>query len=134
MSGADQLDMFTTTPEGSVPTSSRPLPPTRGHPRKPASAAPAVAADALAEVNFGRFGLLDDTDRIVVFEDDQRIRLALDEDVLTHLIAQGYIEPGPNRDTVTCLHGVIRRPVTPLRLTKRGHALLSRWSALHPLH
>jgi hypothetical protein len=31
---------------------------------------------------------------------------------------------------VSCKHGAIRRPVTPLRLTRRGQALMHRWGAL----
>jgi hypothetical protein len=90
-----------------------------------------VARDVLAEVHLGRYGLLDDTDRVVLFEDDQHVRMALD--VITHLMAHGYIEPRPTRDTVTCLHGVIRRPVLPLRLTHTGRTTLDRWSAYTPL-
>jgi hypothetical protein len=92
-----------------------------------------VAADVLTEVRDGRYGLLDDTDRYVVFEDDDHIRLAADDTVLASLAANGYLERRPARDTVTCRHGVVRKPVTPLRLTTRGHHLLHRWTALTPL-
>jgi hypothetical protein len=81
-------------------------------------------------VHHGRYGLLDDGDRFVVFEDDDRIRLAAEDNVLASLMANGYIERRPARDTVSCRHGVIRRPVTPLRLTKSGHGLMHRWAAL----
>ena len=81
-------------------------------------------------MHHGRYGLLDDGDRYVVFEDDTRVRLAADENVLASLVANGYVERRPARDTVSCKHGAIRRPVTPLRLTKSGHALMHRWAAL----
>jgi hypothetical protein len=87
----------------------------------------------LTEIQHGRYGLLDDTDRVVIFEEDDRVRLALDEDTVLSLLAQGYLDRRPARDTVSCLHGAVRRPVTGLRLTRRGRDLLARWSALRPL-
>jgi hypothetical protein len=92
-----------------------------------------VAKDVLAEVHTGRYGLLDDTDRVVLFEDDEHVRVALDEDAVLYFLAQGYLECRPIRDTVTCLHGAIRRPVLPLRLTRTGRTMLDRWSAYTPL-
>jgi hypothetical protein len=97
------------------------------------SGRPDVAADVLAEVHHGRYGLLDDSDRFVVFEDDNRVRHAAEDDVLASLMAGGYLERRPPRDVMQCRHGAIRRPVTLLRLTKRGHALMSRWQALAPV-
>ncbi|MFD9893536.1 hypothetical protein ACFWY9_29685, partial [Amycolatopsis sp. NPDC059027] len=108
--------------------------PARG--RKSASRGPAnplVAKDVLAEVQQGRFGLLDDTDRVVVFEERDRIRYAQDEDIVVHLMSIGYIERRPARDTVDALHGVVRRPVLPLRLTRAGRGKLQRWANLSPL-
>ncbi|GAA3044514.1 hypothetical protein [Actinokineospora globicatena] len=128
-----QLDMFATpdTPPIPTPAPAPAVPGTRSRKQRPMR--PQVAADVLAEIHHGKLGALDDSDRIVVFEDDDRVRVSLDEDTALHLLAQHYIERGPARDRVSCLHGVIRKPVTPLRLTKTGHALLKRWSVLHPL-
>jgi hypothetical protein len=92
-----------------------------------------VARDVLAEVHTGRYGLLGDTDRVVLFEDDEHVRMALDEDAVLYFLARGYVERRPARDTVSCLHGVIRRPVLPLRLTRTGRSMLDRWSSLRPL-
>lgn len=124
---ADQLDLFATT------TAPAPAPADTARARSRRSRStgrPEVAAEVLADVHHGRYGLLDDGDRYVVFEDDTRVRLATDENVLDSLAANGYIERRPIRDTVSCRHGAIRRPVTPLRLTKSGHALMNRWGAL----
>jgi hypothetical protein len=128
----DQLGLFGAQP-AAVPAPARACPPTRG--RKPARSGagnPAVARDVLAEVQEGRYGALDDTDRIVLFEDTDRVRLAIDEDAVLALMRGGYVQRCPPRDTVSCLHGAIRRPVSPLRLTKQGRNLLHRWSALKP--
>jgi hypothetical protein len=92
-----------------------------------------VAKDVLAEIHLGRYGLLDDTDRVVVFEDNDHIRMALDEDAVTNFLTLGYVERRPARDTVSCLHGVVRRPVLPLRLTATGRNMLHRWNSYAPL-
>jgi len=130
---ADQLDLFGSpvAAPSSRQQQHRPQRPTRSR-RPQNSARPEVAADVLADVHHGRYGLLDDGDRYVVFEDDTKVRLAPDDNVLASLVANGYVERRPARDTVSCKHGAIRRPVTPLRLTKSGHALMHRWSALAP--
>ncbi|GDY28773.1 hypothetical protein [Gandjariella thermophila] len=101
-------------------------------PRGQRGGSPQVAAEVLAEVNQGRYGVVDATDRIVVFEDWDRVRHAVEEDVIASLMAGGYVTQN-GKDTVVCHHGAILRPVTPLRLTHRGRQLLSRWSALKPL-
>ena len=85
----------------------------------------------LAEVQAGRFGLLDDSDRVVVLDGDGHVRAALDEDTVHELVRGRYAEVCPARETVSALHGAVRKPVTPLRLTRNGRALLHRWSALH---
>lgn len=128
----DQLDLFGAAPKPAPASSDRSGPPPRPR-RARSSGRPEVAADVLAEVHQGRYGLLDDSDRYVVFEEDDRVRLAADDTVLASLANGGYVERRPVRDTVSCRHGVIRKPVTPLRLTKRGHHLLNRWTALTPL-
>lgn len=120
---ADQL------PATPAPVSARACPPPRTG-RKSAPVTPPVAQDVLAEVQDGRYGVLDDSDRVVVFEDTDRVRVAIDEDTVHTLMAGGYVERCPVRESFSCLHGAIRRPVSPLRLTKSGRSLLNRWSAL----
>jgi hypothetical protein len=105
--------------------------PSRGRKRGRA-VTPAVAQEVLVEVQEGRYGLLDDTDRVVWFDDTSHVRLAQDEEIVAGLIRQRYVERCPARDTVATRHGAIRRSVLPLRLTAQGRALLARWSALTP--
>lgn len=133
---ANQIDMFadSAAPAPScVQQNHRPAPPTRGRSRSHAPMTPDRVVPILADVHQGRFGLLDSTDRVMVFEEHDRVRAALDDDLVTSLLRQGYIERRPQRDTVSCFHGAIRRPVSPLRLSKQGHILLARWGALKPL-
>lgn len=129
-----QLGLFTDQlPATPAPAPVRDGPPPRTG-RKPArpQVTPSVAQDVLAEVQEGRYGVIDDSDRVVVFEDTDRVRVAIDEDTIHTLFGGGYVERCPARETVSCLHGAIRRPVSPLRLTKSGRSLLNRWSALKP--
>lgn len=130
-----QLDLFGPVAPAPSPTSGRQCPPARQGRRKPPGTPgnPLVAKDVLAELHEGRFGLLDDTDKVMVFEDTEHVRAALDEDIVLHLLSIGYVDRAPARETVSCLHGVIRRPVLPLRLTRRGRDMLQRWSNLAPL-
>ncbi|MPZ00995.1 MAG: hypothetical protein GEU97_24130 [Actinophytocola sp.] len=90
-----------------------------------------MITQVLTDAAAGRFGLLDYTERVVVFDDTDRVRLASEEDLVTSLMTSGHLEQHPRRDTVSALHGAIRRPVTPIRPTKTGRGLLARWSALH---
>ncbi|TKG57847.1 hypothetical protein [Prauserella endophytica] len=129
----DQLDLFGEASAAPAPRPARQCPPTRGRSTRKPPANPLVAKDVLAEVQLGRFGLLDDTDRVMVFDDEGHVRAALDEDIVHHLLSGGYVERCPPRDTLTRLHGVVRKPVLPLRLTKTGRAMLQRWANLHPL-
>lgn len=130
----DQLSLIGMVDPAPTPTSGRQCPPARGRKKpKGTSGNPLVAKDVLAEVNDGHYGLLDDTDKVVVFEDGERVRAALDEDIVHHLITNGYVDRSHARETISCMHGVIRRPVLPLRLTRRGRDMLQRWSNLHPL-
>ncbi|WIY00063.1 hypothetical protein QRX60_39350 [Amycolatopsis mongoliensis] len=92
-----------------------------------------MAKDVLADVRDGKFGLLDDTDRVMVLDGDGHCRAAQEDDVVMHLVSIGYVERSPARETVSCLHGVVRKPVLPLRLTRRGRDMLQRWSNLTPL-
>lgn len=125
----EQLGLFGPQP-ADTPAPVRACPPPRGRQPSRSAATPAVAQDVLAEVQEGRYGALDDTDRIVLFEDTDRVRVALDEEAVLSLIRAHYVERCPARETVSCLHGVIRRPVSPLRLTKQGRNLLHRWTSL----
>jgi len=135
----DQSDLFGGSLE---PTD----PPRKTHARRPrsgsqgtrqfkklAGGSPQRAAEILHEVKEGRYGVLDNTDRIVLFEDDRHVRHALDEDVIVSLISQGYVTEGKASDRVGCRHGAVIRPVMPIKLTNSGSLLLERWSALKPL-
>lgn len=134
MSGElDQLDMFSTPEPAPV---DRPAPAAVPRPRRRKRASlgdPQHAAEVLHEVRQRLLGVVEDGDRVLVFEDDDRVRLSLDEDLVTWLMTQGHVERAPARDQRACLHGVIRKTVTPLRLTRRGARLLSRWDAYKPL-
>ena len=125
----DEFELFTASATD-TPTSSRQRPPPRK--RSKPVITPALAQDVLAEVQDGRYGLLDDSDRVVLFEDTDRVRIATDEDTVHALMEGRYVERCPARETLSCRHGVVRRPVSPLRLTRQGRNLRSRWSALKP--
>ncbi|MEU3624092.1 hypothetical protein [Amycolatopsis coloradensis] len=130
----DQLGLFGTVDPSPPPTPGRQCPPVRD--RKKAnggSGNPLVAKDVLAEVQEGHYGLLDDTEKVVVIEDGERARPALDEDIVHHLVANGYLTRCAPGHTMTCVYGIKRRPVLPLQLTRRGRDMLQRWSNLHPL-
>ncbi|WP_156755001.1 hypothetical protein [Actinokineospora pegani] len=126
-----QVDLFdpdTPAPPAPEPT---PIPRRRRPPRTPN---PKAAQEILDFATTGRLGVLDDSDRIVAINrDDDRAREVPDSDTVHALIASGYLEPGPNRDVVDARWGITRKPVTPLRLTKTGRALLGRWAALKPI-
>lgn len=123
------------SPDTPAPIGNQPAPANRS-PRG-SGGSPQRAAELLAEIEDGRYGVLDTTDRIVMFEDwagtNFRVRHALDENAIVALISSGCVEEAPNRDAILCLHGVIRRPVTPLRLTNRGRLIYHRWNALVPM-
>jgi hypothetical protein len=123
----DQFGLFGAQP---APAEERDCPAPRRRRKRGRAETPGFAQEALAEVQEGRYGLLDDTDRIVWFEDASHVRLAHDEEIVAGFIRQRYVERCPVRDTLITRHGAIRRPVLPLRLTKDGRALLSRWAAL----
>lgn len=127
----EQLSLF--GPVAPPLPTSRACPPVRARGTKPRGESPQVANDVLAEVRDGRYGLLDDTDVVMVFTEPDRVRKALDDAVVHRLMSAGLVRVGTNRDTTACLHGAVRKPVTPLRLTKRGREQLTRWSALRPL-
>lgn len=128
-----QLGLFATPDPAPAPTPGRACPPARGRRKALGSVGnPLVAKDVLADVRDGKFGLLDDTDRVMVLDGDGHCRTALEEDIVMHLMSIGYIERSPDRERVSCLHGVVRKPVLPLRLTRRGRDTLQRWSNLAP--
>jgi len=131
----DQFDLFAV---GDTPAPARqcaaPPTPTRTAACTPSGMTPGVAVDILTDITSHTLGLLDDTDRVVTIDRDTgRAREIHDADVVHHLIATGYAERSPRRDTVDCKWGITRKPVTPLRLTATGRALLTRWTALRPL-
>lgn len=129
----EQLDLFAIDTPAPAPAESQPCPAPRPRRRRRQSTpGPEVITQVLTETTTGRFGLLDDSERVVVFEEPDRVRLASEEDLVTDLMASGHLERHPRRDTVSALHGAIRRPVTPIRPTRAGRGLLARWSALHP--
>ncbi|WP_329054967.1 hypothetical protein OG738_16680 [Amycolatopsis sp. NBC_01488] len=129
-----QPGLFDAPAPAAAPSAGRACPPARGR-RKPLGSPgnPLVAKDVLADVRDGKFGLLDDTDRVMVIDGDGHCRAAQEDDLVMHLVSIGYVERSPARETVSCLHGVVRRPVLPLRLTRRGRDMLQRWSNLTPL-
>ncbi|MFI5589829.1 hypothetical protein ACIA5G_32600 [Amycolatopsis sp. NPDC051758] len=129
-----QLGLFGTPTPAPPPAPGRACPPARGRRKTLGTPGnPLVAKDVLAEVHDGRFGLLDDTDRVMVLDGEGHCRAAQDDDIVMHLMSIGYIERSPARETISCLHGVVRKPVLPLRLTRRGRDMLQRWSNLTPL-
>lgn len=124
---SDQLDMFSALP--AAPTVPAPEPSRRKEP----GGGPQRATEVMVQISEGRFGVLDNTDRIVWFEDDRHVRHSPDEDVVASLIAGGYAGERGDRYRVGCRHGAIIRPVTPLRLTPAGKKLLTRWRSYVPL-
>jgi hypothetical protein len=94
---------------------------------------PQRAQVVLAEIELGRYGVLDSTDRIVVFEDEDHVRHSADEDVVVSLMSAGYATERADGYRVRCRHGAVLRPVTPLRITPAGRALLRRWRSYKPL-
>lgn len=108
-------------------------PPTIPATRLTPGGSPARVVRVLQDIRDSRMGVLDNTDRIVEFCGDDRVRHSPDEDVAAALLAEGYAAERGDRHRVTCRHGAIARPVTPLRLTPDGKRLLLRWHALVPL-
>jgi hypothetical protein len=94
---------------------------------------PQRAQEVLADIQTGRYGVLDSTDRVVVFEDEDHVRHSADEDVVASLMAAGYAVERAESYRVRCRHGAVLRPVTPLRITPAGRALLRRWQSYKPL-
>ncbi|EOD70345.1 hypothetical protein [Amycolatopsis vancoresmycina] len=128
-----QLGLFGTPTPAPAPVAGRVCPPARGRRKTTGSPSnPLVAKDVLADVRDGKFGLLDDTDRVMVIDPDGHCRFAGEEDIVVHLMSVGYVERSPARETISCLHGVVRKPVLPLRLTHRGRDKLQHWSNLTP--
>lgn len=126
----EQLALFGTAQQIPPQPSTRPTASRTPRPRRHTADA---AIEVLSEVRDGRYGMLDDTDFVMVFTEPDRVRKAVDDDLVHHFIAAGLIRCGSKRDTLACLHGAIRRPVTPLALTAKGRTQLARWCALHPL-
>jgi hypothetical protein len=122
-----QLEMFSGVP----PEEPEPEPVTSR--RKPPGGSPQRATEVMSEINLGRYGVLDVTDRIVWFVDDRQVRHSADEDVVVSLMDNGYAVERADRYRVSCRHGAVIRPVTPLRLTPAGQKILARWLALVPL-
>ncbi len=122
-----QLGLFGTDP---APAPAKPaLPPTRLTP----GGSPARVVRVLQDVRDSRLAVLDTTGQIVERYADDRVRLSPDDDVAAALMAQGYAAEQGDRHRITCKHGAISRPVTPLRLTPDGKRLLLRWAALAPM-
>lgn len=127
---AGQLDLFGgSDPAPADPAPAAVLPSTRMTP----GGSPARVVRVLQDIRDGRLGMLDTTGQIVEFHGDDRVRLSPDDDVAAALLDQRYAAEKSNRDRVTCKHGAISRPVTPLRLTTDGKRLLLRWAALAPM-
>jgi hypothetical protein len=128
---ADQLDLF----GGDDPAPAGPVPaPTLPSTRLTPGGSPDRVVRVLQDIRDGRLGMLDTTGQIVEFYGDgNRVRLFPDDDVAAALLDQRYAQEKSNRDRVTCKHGAISRPVTPLRLTPDGKRLLLRWSSLVPM-
>ncbi len=128
-----QLGLFGTPGPAAPPSAGRACPPARGRRKTLGSPGnPLVAKDVLADVRDGKFGLLDDTDRVMVLDGDGHCCTALEEDIVMHLMINGYVERCTPREEISCKHGAILRPVFPLRLTRRGRDMLQRWSNLAP--
>lgn len=132
----DQISLFDPPDQATAPVApAAATPATTGRRRHDGS--PQRAAELLAEVQDGWYAAVDDTDRIVIVEDVTgslaKVRYAIDEDAITTLIGSGCVERRPPRDNLSALHGVIRKTVTPLRLTAHGRAVCARWNAFAPI-
>jgi hypothetical protein len=93
---------------------------------------PERVVDVLTDIEAGRIGVRDTTDRIVTIDRDGRIRHFHDEVIVDSLLTHGYATTRGSQP-VSCRHGAILTPVTPIKLTNRGTQLRHRWSALRPL-
>lgn len=124
-----QLGLFAPDPHEPAPTGPV-LPPS---PLTPGGS-PARVVRVLQDIRDSRLALLDVSGQIVERYGEDRVRLSPDDDVAAALIAQGYAAERGDRNRITCKHGAISRPVTPLRLTPDGKLLLLRWAALVPMH
>ena len=124
----DQLGLFgADTSDRAEPVPARPaLPSTRLSP----GGSPKRVVRVLQDIRDGRLAVLDVSGQIMERYGDDRVRLAPDDDVAAALMAQGYAAEQGDRHRITCKHGAISRPVTPLRLTPDGKRLLLRWSSL----
>ncbi|MBB3662459.1 hypothetical protein FB384_001363 [Prauserella sediminis] len=128
-----QAELFAVdTPAPAAPKRRGNIRPTR-RPAQMLAVKPHVAREVLAEVAERRFGIVDQTDRVARIDADCGVTQASEEDIVHHLITQDYVELCPMRDTFTGHTARWSRPVSPLRLTKRGRNLLDRWSALAPV-
>jgi hypothetical protein len=93
---------------------------------------PQRAAELLADIRAGNYGVLC-SGKVVLMEGADQVRHCPDEDLVGTLIGSGCVEPAPIRESVVRLDGAVRRTVTLLRLTHRGHSICQRWNALAPI-
>jgi hypothetical protein len=83
-----------------------------------------VPADVISDIHSGQYGIVAQTDRVVIFDDDRQARHCAEEDVVSALVAGRYAVARGDRHAVTCRLEDSARTVLPLQLTAQGRQWL----------